>query len=105
MPQRVPSGASTAVGVTTNRFTRTKVRLSQKDIDLMLDANSIRKPNPGEKPAADCDFFSVPEWAKLRRRRVVNPKPVNERFGRDTLEPLNLPSRTSFLCFGKTIFD
>lgn len=73
----------------------TKARLSQKDIDQMIEVGSIRYLRPGEKPLAYCDFFAVAEWAKLRRRRVVNPKTVNMRFGRDTLEALDLPSRTT----------
>jgi hypothetical protein len=73
----------------------TKARLSQHDIDQMLQVGSIRYLHPGEMPRAYCDFFAVAEWAKLRRRRVVNPKSVNQRFGPDTLESLDLPSRTA----------
>jgi hypothetical protein len=65
--------AAVYTGVATG--TPTKARLSQSDIDQMREVGSIRYP--GEKPLAWCDFFAVAEWAKQRRRRVVNPKSVN----------------------------
>lgn len=59
----------------------------------MVAAGTATPLLPGELPSAFCDIFGVAEWAKQRRRRVVNPRTVNARFDRASLAPLNLPSR------------
>lgn len=70
-----------------------RTRMTQRDLDMMRGAGTIRTINIGEIPRAYCDIFAVAEWAKQRRRRVVNPVPVNTACGRDTLRVLRLSSR------------
>jgi hypothetical protein len=70
-----------------------RTKMSAADIELMLNAHTVRRLRPGERPHAFCNVFCVAEWSKQRRRRVCHPEPVNDACDRSTLRPLHCPSR------------
>lgn len=68
-------------------------RLLPGDVPQLLTTGIIAPLEPGERPLGSIVGFTIPEWAKQRRRFIKWTKAVNDFYPRDTLIGIPVPSR------------
>lgn len=68
-------------------------RLSESDVQKMLEVDQIRHVNPNEVRGGVI-LFPVEEPAKTRRRCIKHTRDINDFFGKDTLQKVTQPTRT-----------